>query len=171
MKDSKEFYAECVETFQNIVKEAGYLENPVFIPELIPIGQKVTLEFLNDNFFQLEFGDNPIQYYYVINSLCLQAGCVIADKWHSDFDQLKNGFVDTVIEEGPAAYAKPIFEKEFNLDSDNDAGEKLYSVIFNEWLELHKPYWELRDPREYTFNAMLASFQVGISMILSKYGY
>lgn len=171
MKNEREFYQECVEAFQDEVEKAGYLKNGVLIPELLPMGQKITLAFLQDDFFQMQFGGNPAQYYYVINSLCLQAGAVAADMWHENYDKLKNGFVDTIIEEGPASYAKPIFEKEFGLDSDGDAGEKLYSKVFNKWLELHQPYWELNDPRQYTFNAMLASFQTGVSMILSKYGY
>ena len=171
MKDEKQFYQECVKVFQEEAAGAGYLNNEVFIPELLPIGQRIVLAYLQDTFFQMQFGGKPTQYYYVINTLCLQAGCVAADMWHQDYEKLKNEFIDVIIEEGPASYAKPIFRKEFNLDSDGNAGEKLYSKIFDKWLELHEPYWNLNDPREYTFNAMLASFQTGVSMILSKYGY
>lgn len=171
MKDAKQFYQECVEAFQEEVENTGYLKNGVFIPDLLPMGQRIVLAYLQDPFFQMQFGNNPTQYYYVINTLCLQSGCVVADMWHQNFDKLQNGFIDTIIEEGPAAYAKLIFEKEFDLDSDGDAGEKLYSKIFDKWLELHQPYWDMDDPREYTFNAMLASFQTGVSLILSKYGY
>lgn len=171
MLNSKEFYDECLEVFHNTIKEEGYVDSLAFIPELGPIGQKISLAFLQDSFFQMQFGSNPVQYYYIINSLCLQAGCVAADMWHHDYDKLKHGFVDTIIMEGPAEYAKPLFEKNFNLNSDGDAGEKLYSKVFDKWMELHEPYWNLNDPREYTFMAMVASFQLGVSMILNKYGY
>ena len=169
--DHEDFLNKCIDEFGRAATNAGYMKNIVFIPELVPMGEKVVLSFLQDNFFQMEFGDNPLQYYYVINTLCLQAGVVAADMWHQDFDKLKGGFLDEIIAKGPAEYAKPIFQKEFELDSDGDAGEKLYSKVFEKWIELHQPAWELDDPRDYTFAAIHASYLTGVSMILSKYGY
>lgn len=36
---------------------------------------------------------------------------------------------------------------------------------------MHEPYWKLEDPRKHTMAAMLAAYQLGISMVLEKYGY
>lgn len=169
--DNREaFFNDCVEAYYNEMQSNGYCSKQVFVPELLQKGQTIVLEFLKDPFFQAQFGDNPIQYYYIINSLSLQAGCVLADIWHKDNSEV-DSFTDIVIEKGPAQYAKPLFEEHFGLDSDGDAGEKMYSKIFDKWLELHEPYWNLNDPREYTFNATLAAYQIGASMILEKYGY
>ena len=46
-----------------------------------------------------------------------------------------------------------------------------YFSIFDKWMELHEPYWKLADPRQYTFDATLAAYQLGVSVILEKYGY
>ena len=82
-----------------------------------------------------------------------------------------DSFTEIIIEQGPAQYVKPLFEEHFGLDSDGDAGEKMYSKIFDKWLKLHEPYWDLNDPREYTFSATLAAYQIGASMLLEKCGY
>ena len=172
-KSPEKFFQECLEEFLNETVKAGYGKHHVSIPELVVVGKDVVLQFLQDSYFQMAFGNNPAQYYYVINSLCLQAGVVLAAKWHENFkgmDDMKN-YAKKIIAEGPAETAKPIFRKQFDLDSDGDAGEKLYSKVFDKWLELHEPYWELRDARQYTFNAMLASFQTGVSLLLASLGY
>ena len=141
----------------------------IFIPELIPIGEKTVLAFLQDTFFQMQFGNNPQVYYYAIMSLSLQAGIVFAEKWHSNFPALKSGFVDQIISEGPADACKP-FLIQLGLSTTEKENE-FYQTIFKSWLEMHEPYWKLSDPREYTFTATLAAYQLGISMILEKYGY
>jgi hypothetical protein len=168
--NSPSFYTECVADYHKVAKSLGYANRDlIFIPELIPFGQKTVLAFLQDNFFQMEFGNNPQQYYFVIMALSLQAGIVFADKWHSDFSALKNGYVDQIIEEGPADTAEVLLKNEIGLNKEQ--ANQFYGKIFQRWLSLHEPYWKLSDPREYTFMAMLASYQLGISMILEKYGY
>ena len=165
-----QFYNDCVADYHNTAKSKGFAEKGVIlIPELIPIGEKTVLAFLQDRFFQMEFGNNPPMYYYAIMSLSLQAGMVFADKWHSDFSALKSEYVDQIIVEGPADACKPLL-KSLGL-TDNDKENDFYRAIFERWMKQHEPYWKLNDPREYTFRAMLAAYQLGISMILYKYGY
>ena len=45
-------------------------------------------------------------------------------------------------------------------------GNDFFPIIFEKWIAIHEPYWKLADPRDYTFKAMLASYQLGVSMIL-----
>ena len=97
-------------------------------------------------------------------------GVAYAEKWHTDYNELKTSFADQIIEEGPPDYAQPLLEAELGLDAEMQSKE-LFATIFDQWIEMHKPYWNLTDPREYTFKAMLASYQAGISTILEKYGY
>lgn len=164
------FYSGCVTDYHEVAKALGYANRDViFIPELIPIGQKTVLAFLKDKFFQTEFGNNPNQYYFVIMSLSLQAGIVFADKWHSNFSALKNGYVDQIIDEGPADEAEVLLKNEIGLNKEQ--ANQFYGEIYKRWMALHEPYWKLSNPREYTFNAVLAAYQLGVSMILEKYGY
>ena len=165
-----QFYNECVEDFHKTAMGKGQATRGlIFIPELIPIGEKTVLAFLKDPFFQMEFGENPQLYYYVIMSLSLQAGIVFAFEWHADYDALKSGYVDQIIEEGPAEDCKP-FLKALGLTT-NEEENAFYHTIFDRWLAKHEPYWKMDDPREYTFRATLAAYQLGISMILCEYGY
>ena len=165
-----QFYTDCVENFHRTAMKHGFAKRGlIFIPELIPLGEKTVLAFLKDPFFQMECGSNAQMYYYVIMSLSLQAGIVYAAKWHSNYSALKAGYDDRIIREGPADACRP-FLKKLGLNSI-EKENAFYKTIFARWLEMHEPYWNLDDPRKYTFYAMLAAYQLGISMILEKYGF
>ena len=165
-----QFYNDCVVDYHNAAGEKGMATRGlIFIPELIPIGEKTVLAFLKDLYFQVQFGNDPQMYYYVIMSLSLQAGMVFAVKWHENYSELKSGYIDKIIEEGPADACKP-YLKQLGL-TDIEKENTFYHVIFDRWLKMHEPYWKLNDPRDYTFRATLAAYQLGISMILEKYGY
>lgn len=169
---SIDFYSICVADYHKTAMQDGVAKKGlIFIPELIPIGEKTILAFLKDPFFQMQFGSNPQTYYYVIMSLSLQAGIVFGDKWHVNYSALKNGFVDEIIEEGPADAAIALMQANFSEAITQNQGNVFFRKIFIRWMELHEPYWKLADPREYTFKAMLAAYQLGVSMILEKYGY
>lgn len=170
IKPEIRFYSFCVEDYHNTAKKEGMATRGViFIPELIPIGEKTILAFLRDSFYQAQFSNNPSAYYYVIMSLSMQAGMVFAAKWHTNYSSLKEGYVERIIEEGPYDACRPLLN-ELGL-TDTEKENNYYSRIFERWLALHEPYWKLPDPREYTFNAMLAAYQLGVSMILGIYGY
>ena len=165
-----QFYNDCIEDYHNTANRLGLAKHGlIIIPELIPIGEKTVLAFLKDPFFQMQFSDDAQLYYYAIMSLSLQAGIVFAEKWHSDFSALKSGYVDRIIQEGPADACKP-FLKKLGL-TDNKKENDFYRTIFERWITMHEPYWKLADPRNYTFKATLAAYQLGISMILEEFGY
>ena len=165
-----QFYNDCVEDYHKAALAKGFANRGlIFIPELVPIGEKTVLAFLKDPFFQMQFGGNPQMYYYVIMSLSLQAGMVFAEKWHSNFPALKSGYVEQIIQEGPADACKPLLAQ-LGL-TDNEKENAFYRVIFERWMAMHEPYWKLSDPRDYTFKAMVAAYKLGVSMILEKYGY
>ena len=164
------FYDQCVADYHNIAANHRLAKKGlILIPELMPVGKKTVLAFLKDPFFQSQFRGDPTVYYYAIMSLSLQAGIVFAAKWHEDAAGLDDLFVEQIIREGPADACKPYLRK-LGL-TDNEKENHFYQAIFQQWTALHEPYWSLSDPREYTFNAMLAAFQLGISMILAEMGY
>lgn len=169
-QDPIAFYTSCCKEFHDLAAGVDLARRGlIFIPELIPIGEKTVLAFLQDPFFQMEFQNNPSQYYYAINTLCFMAGIVFADKWHRNYPALQTGFVDEVIRNGPADYANPIIVNV--VDICLAEADEFYHSIYEKWLQLHEPYWALKDPREYTFKLMLASYQLGVSMVLEKYGF
>ena len=135
----------------------------------MPIGERIVKAFLTDPFFISEYSSDPIQYYYAIVGLSIQAGMVIADKWHTNYSELQSGFVDTVISEGPAEMAQDLMDANFHVSAEE--ANDFYSGIYTRWMQLHNPYWVVNDPRKYTFLGTIAAYQVGISTILGVYGF
>lgn len=171
IKNAQGFYTDCVKAFHDEAMANGLATRGlIFIPELIPMGEKAILAYLQDMFFTMEFGQNPTQYYYVIMALSLQTGICFGEKWHKDFAGLKNGYVEEIIQTGPADDANIILEETIGISGNQEQNE-LYQKIYEKWIHCHEPYWKLEDPRQYTFRAMLAAYQLGISMILEKYGF
>ena len=171
LETPEDFYVYCSKIFHEEAALCGLAQRGViFIPELIEIGGRVILAFLQDDFFTAEFSHNPTQYYYVIMSLVLQAGLCFGEKWHKDFGALKLGYPEYIIKNGPADDAIPILEKVVGLNGSNQQNA-FYQKIFQKWADCHAPYWALEDARPYTFNAMMAAYQLGISIILEKYGF
>ena len=162
----KEFYKEAILKFHKQAEENGLCNKGIVaIPELIAIGQKTVLAFLRDQYLNLEYGNNPNQFYYVVSSFCLQCGIIFAAEWRDNFSSLNQDYVDRVIADGPWEHVELLFKEDLGMSKDefNELCKRTYDL----WLELHDPYWKLDDPREYTFNALLAVFQLGISIILS----
>lgn len=164
------FYTECTMAYHEYAKAQGYANKGlIFIPELIPLGQKAVLAYLQDPFLTFEYSSTPDTYYYVINSFAFQTGIIYGAAWHESYATLKGGFDNKVIKDGPWEHVEPLFKKDLEMTKEQfeQFGQKLYA----EWKTQHEPYWALNDPRQYTFNATLASFQLGVSMILEKLGY
>ena len=168
--DMATFYIDCAKAYHDTAKQSGYVQNDmVHIPALLPIGQKTTLAFLQDSFLQSEFSHDPETYYYVVMTFVLQCGIIFADKWHSSMDHLKNTeFVVQVIKDGPWDYAAPILKEKLKITEDNF--NLFCRHIYDDWLRMLEPYWSQQDPRDYTFHATLAAFQLGVSTILDQYG-
>lgn len=170
IKSAQTFYTDCVKAFHDEAMANGFANRGmIFIPELMPMGEKAVLAYLQDVFFTMEFGQSPAQYYYVIMALSLQTGICFGEKWHLDFVGLKNGYVDDIIKVGPADKANEIMEETIGISGNQEQNE-FYKKIYEKWIQCHEPYWALEDPRQYTFRAMVAAYQLGVSMVLEKYG-
>lgn len=171
LKSPAEFYKECIEDFHKEANEHGVATRGlIFIPELIPLGEKTILAYLRDPYYITESNGAPEVFYYTVMHNSLKAGMALATQWHEDVSKLDE-YVDEVILDGPAIMGYCLLKKYFSEEIYKNFGEEFYKKIYARWLALHEPYWALEDPRIYTFNAMLAAYQLGVSMILEKYGY
>ena len=55
IKSAVSFYTDCVSVFHNEAKKFGIASKGlIYIPELIPHGEKTILEYLKDPFFQMQ---------------------------------------------------------------------------------------------------------------------
>ena len=85
IKSINAFYSDCIADYHAEAAKMGVAtKGIIFIPELIPYGEKILLTFLQDPIIEMEFSD-PRTYYYAIMSFGIQSGIVFAAKWHEDF--------------------------------------------------------------------------------------
>ena len=83
------FYTECTMAYHEYAKTQGYANKGlIFIPELIPLGQKAVLAYLQDPFLTFEYSSAPDTYYYVINSFAFQTGIIYGAAWHESYATL-----------------------------------------------------------------------------------
>ena len=166
---SRAFYTECLDDFHAAAGEMGFAEKGVLlIPDIVPYETKIIMALLQDEFYRKEFAEDATSYYYAISMLSLQAGMICAHQWHSDSSQLNDENVDKLIEFGPADAADDLWRQEFGMSPENADG--FYKKIYSRWLEKMRPHWGEEDPRDYIFNAVMAAFQLGISIMLEKIG-
>ena len=156
----QEFYTACVEDFHKEAMKRGLIKKgPRIIPELLQLGQQAVLIYFKNERLQSQFED-PETYYGFMVMTCIYFGAVFAKKWHEDFSGLSD-YAAEMIRVGPYEDAKKLLNKDPGLSG----------AIYIRWSKMHKPYWSLQDPRNYTFNGMLAAYQLGISIVLESYGY
>lgn len=169
--EDQSFYSKCVEAFHEEAQKYGVAKRGlIFIPELMPRGEKVVLSFLQDPYYQSVCNGNAMTYYYLMMSLSIQSGLVFADTWHKDFYSLDECEAEIIID-GPADKANELLEKYFSRDISANQGNGFYQKIYSIWLKQHEPYWKLQDPRDYTFKDLIAAYQLGISMMLEKHNF
>ena len=166
-----EFLAECIEDFHQEAAKFGVAKKGnIFVPELMMLGREMALTFVSDEFNRSEYGHNPVVFYFVVNLCVWHAGLAIAAKWHTNFEQLEH-YVNDIKILGPGDDAVALLEKYFPASISQNDGEDFLQHIYDRWLKMHKPYEDLADPRQYTLNAIIATFQLGVSMMLEKLGY
>lgn len=170
-KNPSEFYSKCIADFhKEALKHDVAKKGLIFIPELMPVGEKITLAFLNDDFLKTEYGYDPVQFYFAVMAFTLEAGMLFAVKWHKKYSDL-DAYADIVAIVGPADDASALFMEHFSPDMAADDGHAFFESIFNRVILLLEPYWDMQDSRQYTFSAMMAAYQLGVSMMLEKLGY
>ncbi len=129
-------------------------------------GNEVVLLFLQNESLQRQ-ANSPVNYYYRICGLVFQISTVFAERWQYESFNFNINNVD-IFDPDVMNPVKRIVENEWEI-SINEFNNIL-NEVYQAWLNIHEPYWNLSDSRNYTFNAILAVFQLGISITLNSYG-
>ena len=96
---------------------------------------------------------------------CLMYGIILADTWHRDFANLAS-MAETIEEEGPNGYIQDLVEDVLGFTPK----------LFSQWMEAvyitaMTDLGSIRESGEqYTLKILPASYQLGVSMMLSHYG-
>lgn len=166
-----QFHIKCVDDFHAEAAKYGVAtKGYIMVPELLQIGSEVVLDFLKDSFYIMEYGHDPELYHFLILSLSIYAGLNVANKWHSGKEGMDT-YLKKMLADSPANDGMALLNKHFPPSIAGGQGQPFFRKIFAIWLSMHEPYWQLRDPRQYTYRAMLAGYQLGNSMMLEKLGY
>lgn len=166
LPDIDDFYAEALQSLHCFAKETGYaVGGMIYAPDLTEYGQKFILRLLNDDVFRRQFGLDAINYYFNIGVYAFSAGVYYADVWNKKVDDLKNDRLDYLMENDVFTLAAEIL----NLDNTAEF-EDFLNKLFDRWLEIIEPYWDISDSRDYIFRGLLIFYQIGISERLKHMG-
>lgn len=167
------FFAESTKEFHDELKAKGHNTSKIIaIPELLPLGEKAILYYLKTPFVQMLTGNDPARYYFYMTNLAFTTGINYGNKWHEDYEELKNSYaVTAMVEGGHLEAAIDILFKTLNYNEKKK--NKLFAQVSDIWSEMVEPYWNLpeNEAKAYIFQALLAAYQAGVSLILIKYGY
>ena len=168
-EDISSFYNDCVAALLEEAKKHDLCEDGIIcIPELLSLGREAILAFLNEKKYIDQYGNNPRIYYYVLMNVTINAGIVLAYKWHTDAESLSNYF-DNIVKDGPEKEASAIRTEKFSKKLAYKQGHPFFLDIYSRWTAMTTPYWELPDPQPYIFDALVAAYQLGVSMVLNRF--
>ena len=161
-----EFYAACVKASHDLAMKNGLVKGGTkLIPELLPYGVQLLRSDLACDEIVSQYPDNA-KLLQALGDRCLMYGIILADTWHRDFPHLQE-MAEEIDENGPNNYIRDLVEDELGFTPSR----------FNQWLgavfvTCMKEYGNLaNDGRDYLLQIPLACYQVGISMMLSHYGF
>ena len=166
--ENSEFFNSVTVRLLSIIRQNGGAEADItLVPDLLERGKNYIMSWLKDENLREAFKNDAMMYYYNIACSAFGGGVAYADAWDKDPAQIKIGIVDTLI-----ASQRDINELATDILGINESGKEDYrrmlDSLFSEFLDIMDPYWKKEDPRAYLFAGLLAFFQTGINLRLSK---
>ncbi len=158
-------------TYQSAIhdkaRELGCIKSGViFIPELIPYGQKLIDSDLHYDELLYSY-PKANQFYHVMVLRALMYGIMLGNCWHNAFDDLDELY-ETVEEEGPNGLVEDLIEDELS----KELGKEQFTLLARwTFTVLVQQLPDEDDPRQYLVQAFNAAYQLGVSVVLSHYGF
>ena len=164
-----QLFQQCIDGFHSRAKELGYAEHGLInVPELLEYGaQAVRWYYENETIREVFDDDDTNLYYMTAIGTALRCGILFGLKWYLGSPELQRpGYVEHVLENISEETGSLIWQ-EFDLDEDTFAD---FSIeIFMRWSEILHPCFARDDAMLCIFDATMAAYLLGISMILCKY--
>ena len=160
--DAMEFQAACVERFAEAIKSGGFGYEEVATEVYEPIAEKFTSTILNDESYRSLFGEDVVQYLFIMNSFCFEAGFVIGGLEAPEL--VSDEYIAELVEGEVVGLFEVAAREKAGIADDDDATQRLYNPVFRAWAEMNDPYWNVEDNLEYKYSGFIASFLVGAGM-------
>ena len=134
------------------------------------LGKKAALSYLQDKDLISKFSDNQIQHIYVAGTLALQTGIVYATFWHLDsYKELQSGLAEKIIEARNHSYVEDLLEEKLEMAPKQFAA--FCQELFMIWYKLYEAHSRRGGGTAHIYSGVEAAYQLGVSMILEKFGY
>lgn len=171
MKTADEFYDECLNEFIAVARRFGYATlgsrgNEV----LVRRAEQSVRELLKYKPMIKAFGNDPMLYYYHVNSLAFAMGIVLAMLQLNAPQKFQERNLIPMIVNDPETSAHDLaFHTMQQYGMVTEIYGQLVQELFDKFQELHKPYWTAKEPRHYTLAAFYAAFMTGCSIAIERY--
>lgn len=167
IKNQSDFTAYVCKEFNELaINEELVKGDIVFVPELVPLGEKAVLELMSNSTIQKEYGDNPGFFYYIVLQYALKTGILLGARWEVDFESLTPDSYRKELAHALNGETERILE-EIGLDTE-EKHDAFFVALYEKWHELTLPYTTLEDQTPYIFGSIFAALQLGITMILDN---
>lgn len=161
----EEFYAVCVKSIHDLGMKHGFVKGGVkLIPELLLYSGKLLNSDLNCPEVTSQYPDT-VDLLQALSNRCLMYGIILADTWHREFSNLAS-MAEIIESDGPNGYIQPLVEDELGFTPQ----------LFAQWMEAvfvtaMKDFGSVNSSEtQYMLKIPMASYQLGVSMMLSHYG-
>ena len=167
--NTREFFSRCTQDIHEAARKEGQAKDGVIlIYELMRYSEYGIDAFFNNQALAREFYDDLYSYFFLIMMMSLQYGLVLARQWKVDFNQLTEEYVNDTIDFALTERSEVVY-KEIGLADEQKRDDflgKIYDIVF-EWI---RAYVGTPEQPEYITKAMVAAYQLGISMAIAKSG-
>lgn len=146
-----QFHHKCFQEFSTVLNQAGYVTaEPLMLPVLDQIGDYIVRTFLTDEMYQSMFGQDVLQYFYIINTFCLEAGALFGEKAAAvgkdapleDIDaairEIPDEYFEALVEGDVVEWCEKLMAEKFNLPTEADANAAIYTPVYRKWIEINQ---------------------------------
>ena len=171
MKTANEFYTDCLNAFVKTAQGFGYANSgPRGNDILAKRAEKSVRELLKYRELIRLFGSDPMMYYYYINGLAFAMGVVLAMLQLNAKEKFADRNLIPMIVNDPETSAHDLaYHTMQQFGMPPEIYNQLVQELYMKFTELHEPYWQAKEPRDYTLAAFNASFMTGCSVVICCY--
>jgi len=168
--EPNQFAKDCAEAFVAVARQYALGEKGVvYVPALTRKSEAAVVELLKLRGYIKAYGDQPMLYYYHILSLSFAMGVILGMLWFNKREAFEDKNILKDILGNPQTSPHDLaFGTLGQFGVTGDVYNDLMKNVWEKFLELHEPYWHLKDPRDYTMSGFFGAFLMGSSVVLAK---
>ena len=171
MKTANEFYDDCLNGFVAVAQRFGYANSgPKGNEVLQRRAEQSVRELLKYKPMIQAFGNDPMTYYYQVNGLSFAMGIVLAMlQLNAPQKFQERGLIQMIVNDPETSAHDLAFHTMQQFGMIAEIYNQLVQEIFKKFQELHEPYWQVKEPRDYTLAAFYAAFMTGCSISIERF--